>query len=347
MKDDSQLVADALAGGPQAFAPILEKYQDAVFGVVLARVKNFHDAEDVAQRVFLEAFQRLETLKDSTRLGGWLRTLAIHKSIDLLRLKNQIMDIEKVPEPAAGPTPERNELREQVLAAISKLSPPQRETVMLFYINGYSLEEVATMQGNPVGTVKSRLHDARTKLKEEMLQMVETVLKSEAPKDDFAQRVFDLISGTISWPKRVEGLRKIGPEGFDGYFRAYQSPNSKVRTMTIHMLQYHNAPDQGEAAIELLKKALSDSNKKVRAYAMWGFLGLGVSEERKQKEFVPLLFPLLKDPSKRVRRHVLAALGRFPQAVPVKLVAALMIREKDPKLQIAGKRLLQQILNTE
>ena len=58
MKDDAIVVAEALENGPEGFAPIIRRYQDAVFGVALARVRNFHDAEDVTQGVFLEAFER-------------------------------------------------------------------------------------------------------------------------------------------------------------------------------------------------------------------------------------------------------------------------------------------------
>ncbi len=333
----------ALAGGPEAFAPILEKYQDAVFGVALARVRNFHDAEDVAQRVFLEAFERLGTVKDPVRLGGWLRTLAIHKSIDWLRSRKETVDMDKIPEPAVGA--EKNELREQVLAAIERLSRAQRETVTLFYINGYSLEEVANMQGSPVGTVKSRLHDARTKLKEEMLNMVENVLKSEAPKEDFAKRVFDLISSSISYWERIEELHTIGAKGFEGYRLAYQSPNFKIRMKTLHMLLRHT-PRKGQTLIDFLKQALLDPNKKVRAFAAGALLDLEVEEERKQTEFIPLLLGFLNDPSKRVRRSVLEAFGNFPRAVPLEPIAAFMIKEKDPKLQKWATWSLQQISNS-
>jgi len=56
MKDDKQLVKEALASGAEAFAPIVERYQDAVFGIALSRTRRFHDAQDVAQTVFIEAF---------------------------------------------------------------------------------------------------------------------------------------------------------------------------------------------------------------------------------------------------------------------------------------------------
>ena len=96
MTDDQTLVADALAGGPEAFAHIVERYQSAVFSVALARVRNFHEAEDIAQSVFVDAFQHLERLKDRARLGPWLRTMAINKGIDWQRRRREQVGIEAV-----------------------------------------------------------------------------------------------------------------------------------------------------------------------------------------------------------------------------------------------------------
>ena len=93
MKDEA-LVAAALAKGPEAFDPIVRRYQSAVFGVTLARVSDFHEAEDSAQSVFVDAFLQLDRLKDPARLGAWLRTMAINKSIDWLRRRRDSIDVE-------------------------------------------------------------------------------------------------------------------------------------------------------------------------------------------------------------------------------------------------------------
>jgi len=123
--DDVALVTAALSGGPEAFGPIIERYQDAVFAVALARLRNFHDAEDVAQEVFIDAFERLDRLKDPSRLGVWLRSITIHKCIDHLRQRREVIDIEEIAEQLedhSTPTPhaemEQQEQRNLVMAAI-------------------------------------------------------------------------------------------------------------------------------------------------------------------------------------------------------------------------------------
>ena len=95
MTPDETLVARALAGGPESFAPIIDRYKDAVFGVALAKVRNFHDAEDIAQTVFVEAFQKLRNLREAGRLGPWLRTIAINRSINHLTRKPLVVGLEQ------------------------------------------------------------------------------------------------------------------------------------------------------------------------------------------------------------------------------------------------------------
>ncbi len=187
-----------IQNGPEAFGAIVTRYQNAVFGVALSRLRNFHDAEDLIQTTFVEAFNRLDRLKDATNLGPWLRTIAINRCINFLKRRNRIVDFETIEEPVSEtPSPqaelEKAELRREVLDAIGRLSKAQRETVTLYYIGEYTLAEVAAIQEVPLGTVKRRLHEARIQLKKDMFEMVEEVLKNNAPDEALANRVFQLL----------------------------------------------------------------------------------------------------------------------------------------------------------
>ena len=150
MTHDLELVAAAMAGGPEAFSPIVEHYQDAVFGIALARLGDFHEAQDVAQEVFVAAFQSLGTLRDPGRLGAWLRSLTICRCVDRLRARRQLTPIEDDMHATTEPGPDeqlqQREVGQMVLKAIGGLGKAQRETVTLFYVNGYPVAEVARMQ---------------------------------------------------------------------------------------------------------------------------------------------------------------------------------------------------------
>ena len=69
MTEDRLLVAAALEGGPEAYAPIIERYKDTLFGVAMGCLGHFYDAEDMTQSVLVEGWERLGDLRDPARLG--------------------------------------------------------------------------------------------------------------------------------------------------------------------------------------------------------------------------------------------------------------------------------------
>jgi RNA polymerase sigma factor (sigma-70 family) len=335
MKEDHELVSDALAKGAEGFKPIMERYQHAVFGVAFSRVGDFHDSEDIAQQVFVEAFQRLAKLKDPGRLGAWLRSITINRSIDLLRRRKKDLSLHRAGNLASGASSpqagmEKKELQEQVMAAISRLPLKQRETLTLFYVNGYSVQDIAMMADAPVSSVKRRLHDARKSLRKEMLNMVEDRLKAEVPKEDFAQKVFALVARPEppleEWPNIAAELRRIGARGAEGLVRALQSPDWRARvTAAIMIRQSGVAP---EPVVEMLRACLSDSNQGVRGCAASALLALEVGDERKRREFVPLIVPHLGDLARGVRRRTAELLRDWAADVPLEAAAGALAREK-------------------
>ena len=340
--DDAALVARALAGGPAAFGPLIERYKDVVFGVALARLRNYEDAEDVTQGVFLEAFGRLDGLRDADRLGAWLRSIAIHRAVDLQRRGGRTAGLDEIVEPLIEwSTPhtemEQLEVRERMMAAIGRLSKVQRETVTMFYISGYSRKEIARIQEVPLNTVKYRLYEARNRLKEDVMDMVGDVLRDSAPGKDFTDRVFKLLcaypeGGRLSITDAREALSEIGLEGLKGYERALDLRHWKTRRAAAFYLGW--MPPEKEV-IDLLKRGLQDSNQKVRNTTVGAMVAmLDVSESRRREEVVPLLLPLLFDSSKRVRHFTVGMLNyRGGEAVPLETVAKALVQEEDPEVR--------------
>jgi RNA polymerase sigma-70 factor (ECF subfamily) len=361
MKDDVALVASALSGGPEAFGPIIERYQDAVFAVALARLRNFDDAEDIAQEVFIEAFECLSRMGDPSRLGAWLRSIAIHRCIDHLRRRREVINLEEIAEKLedASSNPhteiERQELRDQVMAAIGRLSKVQRETTTLFYINGYSQEEVARIQEVPVGTVKRRLYDARGKLKEEMIGLVEDVLKAGAPKEDFGERVFDILSRygrpAVPWQKWDEiksELRDIGTQGLDGFMKALESPHSRTRIFALRMLSASGL--SSEVIEEIYKKSLTDSSKKVRQIAFMTLFYTMLNDGDKRKELMPCFLSFLTDRSKKIRGLVawyVCHVGDLAKYIPLDQVVRAFLDVKDPGIRGALEELMRAVLDAQ
>ena len=342
--NDQTLVQAALAGKTEAYGAIITRYQASVFGVALSRLRHFHDAEDIAQGVFVEAYNSLERLQDPTRLGAWLRSITVHRCIDHIRQKRDTAELDIVDEHVHNAlTPqvalEKQETQNQVMRAIKRLSKTQRETTILFYIEGYTLAEVAAIQDIPTGTVKRRLHDARAKLKEDMWTMVEEVLKDNAPKEDFAKRVFDLLNAypkSKNRPSRrevIEELRKIGTPGIEGFIQAFALPHWRTRKETVNMLRMIK-PEPTEVIVDLLKKGLNDSNKKVRRAAIYALMRMDVPEERKRTEFIPLLANYYTDPSKRVRGILIGWIfNKYILDIPIDKLSEATQQETDPILR--------------
>ncbi len=354
---DADLVAAALADGPDGFTPIVKRYQDAVFSVALARLGNFHEAEDIAQTTFLTAYRQLSGLKEPARLGAWLRSIATHQAIDRVRRRKTTMGQDELAEQAAhDPAPheqvEQDEMQQHVLEAVNRLSKAQRETTMLFYISGYSVAEVASIQEVPIGTVKRRLHSAREALKKEMIDMVKNTLHAEAPKDDFAGRVLTLLQGAtlgegedyVPWQDLVAEIKRIGRPGVEGFIKALQSPHHKVRALAANTMRMVEAKDTTEVIVEVLTKALGDPNRKVRRMALDTLLNLDLPTERMRNELLPKVLPMMRDPSRRVRVAVTWHLRVWASLVPIEVVAQAMCDETDAGVQAQLPGLMRRVL---
>lgn len=202
-----ELVERARSGDLEAFGLLVDRFQDAVYGTAYALLGDFHDAQDAAQGSFLQAWSKLGTLRNPDRFPGWLCRLTRNCCVDHLRRKRvSPLPLEGNDAASSAPSaPERletAELRESVLAAIRSLSEPNRLATTLFYIDGYSVKEVADFLDVPAGTVKRRLHDSRKQLKERMLAMVEDELKGARPGPELRDGVMREISRVEVRPEK-------------------------------------------------------------------------------------------------------------------------------------------------
>jgi preprotein translocase subunit SecA len=196
MEELGSLVTAAMAGDLNAYGQIVRRFQDMAYGYSYSALGDFQLAEDAAQEAFVEAHQKLSELREPKAFPGWFRRIVV-KQCDRIRRRRREMVVDDIDaHPATGPEPdevlERKELRERVLEAIRGLPENQRTVTTLFYLNGYSQQEVSEFLEVPLTTVKKRLHDARARLKERMLEMVGETLKSFPLHERFADVVAQL-----------------------------------------------------------------------------------------------------------------------------------------------------------
>jgi RNA polymerase sigma-70 factor (ECF subfamily) len=139
----------------------------------LAVTRNQQAAEDILQDTFLRLHANVDRLDGSVPIAPWLHRVTVNLSYNWhAKGRRWVHSLEGVIEnlvSTAHVSPERqaqrSEMRDVVQKAINALSFNQRVVVILFYLNGFNLEEIAYILDCPVGTVKSRLHYARRNLR--------------------------------------------------------------------------------------------------------------------------------------------------------------------------------------
>jgi RNA polymerase sigma-70 factor (ECF subfamily) len=171
----AELVERAQAGDREAFGDLVEQFQRTVYAIALGRLGNPSEALELTQEVFLHVMRRLDQLREPERFAGWLRQVAVRMAINRATRRVAPASVDDgVLEAASGQRDEPLDeliLRERakhLWEGLNRLKPLDREALVLFYIQGLSLLEIADQLDVPVGTVKRRLHIARKRLKEEL-----------------------------------------------------------------------------------------------------------------------------------------------------------------------------------
>jgi RNA polymerase sigma-70 factor (ECF subfamily) len=178
---DSEIIAQAQAGDLRAFETLYRKHEHQVYRTALAILSNSQAAEEVLQDCFLRAYKHLHRLNGEPSVSPWLHRVAVNLCYSRLRrnyLCQVTVSLESLSNclfPSLGPSPEESTQHSETSAAIqsgiASLDFKHRSVVVLYYLQEFSLEEVAYILDCPVGTVKSRLHYARKELSQRLTSL--------------------------------------------------------------------------------------------------------------------------------------------------------------------------------
>jgi RNA polymerase sigma-70 factor (ECF subfamily) len=177
---DGSLVAATKRGDTQAFEELVLRHKQRVLAVVQRITNNREDAEDAAQESFHKAFLHLDAFQEKSRFSTWLTRIAMNEAFMLLRRRRGFFEV--LPERDGDgvksateafvdqrPSPEescwRRERTELLTAAINRLRPAIRRTMMLREIEERSVKETAQILGTSVSAVKARLFHGRQRLR--------------------------------------------------------------------------------------------------------------------------------------------------------------------------------------
>lgn len=162
--DDTPLLEAARRGDRQAFATLYRRHSPAVYGLALRVLADRSAAEDVVQDVFLRALDQLGELRDSTRLGAWLKRSAANASIDLIRKRRPQAEPEMIETLEAGPLFDPAEM--PALPGLLDALPAQsRALLWLFVVEGWTHTELADRFGRSESWSKSIISRALQQLR--------------------------------------------------------------------------------------------------------------------------------------------------------------------------------------
>jgi len=209
--DEAKLVRRATGGNAEAFAELVRRYRDAVYGYCYHRTGSFEDARDLAQDAFVRAYTCLHQLRDPGRFGGWVRRIAANLCTRWAESRREIA-VECIEHPCQVP----ESLNAAVVReALSTLPENERLAVVLHYVNGYSYGDIADFLEVSKGAVRGRLARGREMLKTEVLRMTRETFESNKLDEEFvieavknalqeAQDAYNLLGDKAQSRKKVE-----------------------------------------------------------------------------------------------------------------------------------------------
>jgi len=170
--EDRVTAAQVVSGQKDLFRLLVKRHEQAVYGMGMSFFRNAEDASDFTQEVFLKTFRNLSRFEGRSRFSTWLYKIAYNTAINSVTRKKEyhsLVEDEIVPD---NDTPERNMLRSlariAVLEAITELPERFRICVDLFFFYDRSYQEIETITGYPVNTIKSHVFRAKKILREKL-----------------------------------------------------------------------------------------------------------------------------------------------------------------------------------
>ena len=196
VNSDDALVTQARAGDKNAFGKIAYRYQNALLCVARSICRSASDAEDAVQDALLLAYLHLGQLRDTSRLAPWLRRVTVNACRRSLRVHKPTVPLDAA---SRLVTEETAAIDSRLFfeATLRCLSPQTRLTVRLRYGRELSLGEIAAFLEVPETTIKSRLRNARARLKKELETMKQPLNENKATRrDDVAPRLLRSLDST-------------------------------------------------------------------------------------------------------------------------------------------------------
>lgn len=175
--DDTDLVRRSKAGDRQAFEALLIRYEKPVYNAAYRMLNNADDARDVAQTVFLKAYEHLDNFDPGYRFFSWIYRIALNESVNFLNKRSRTEELAREPATeTSGPDDamEQEIRNRQIQSALMMIKPDYRAVIVLKHFMDCNYLEISQILGISEKKVKSRLYSGRQLLKEALAPGTQT-----------------------------------------------------------------------------------------------------------------------------------------------------------------------------
>ena len=260
--NDGELIKRTLAGDEAAFGALVDRYKGGVHALVYRKTGDFHIAEELTQDAFLQAYQKLSTLRNPVHFAGWLYVIASRCCLMWYRKKRlPTSPLTKVKtdemETIAQRDYDDDQQRQDVHDALDSLPESQRTVLTLHYLGGLSCKEIGRFIGTSEGAIKDRLYRARLRLREEITNMMQETLRGFQLPPTFTRKLLERIGNFEPTPAIPRGQPLI-PWGITGAVTIVLIVCTSFVNGLRFQLPYSFNADESATIVEIINAPILD-----------------------------------------------------------------------------------------
>ena len=259
---DGELIKRTLAGDEAAFGALVDRYKGGVHALVYRKTGDFHIAEELTQDAFLQAYQKLSTLRNPVHFAGWLYVIASRCCLMWYRKKRlptsplAKMEADEM-ETIAQRDYRDEQQRQEVHDALDSLPESQRTVLTLHYLGGLSCKEIGRFIGTSEGAIKDRLYRARLRLREEITNMMQKTLRGFQLPSTFTRKLLERISNFEPTPTIPRGQPLI-PWGIAGAVTIVLIVCTSFTNSLRSQLPYSFNAEESATMVEIINAPILD-----------------------------------------------------------------------------------------